>query len=276
MVDEEKKKHGAFFTGSDIAKYLVGQVVKTADMTILEPSFGDGVFIDAVIARFAEWGQRERIKEQLYGVEIREEPIRPYRDHPDIRPGNLLQTDFLEADGLSADVVIGNPPYVSLNNLSGRGLKAASKVIDEWGFTVPLNGNLWIPFVLQSLRFLKPGGCIAFVLPFEMAYVKYAKQLWQLLGSKFSKLALVRVYEDIFPDVDVETILFIGQEYGGQTGGVDYEIYPDKASLFSNRPEKRARIRITDIVEGRRPFAMALLDEEQIAVIADLRSRLST
>jgi len=273
MVEEEKKKHGAFFTASDITKYLVKRVIKTTDQVILEPSFGDGVFIDAIVDYYNGKRQAEKLKENFYGVEIRKEAIEPYRTNSYLDKNKLLNEDFLRSQPFQVDVVLGNPPYVSLNKTTEKGRNAALDILKFWDYKMPLNGSLWVPFILHSMSFLKQGGILAFVLPYEMAYVKYTKRLWKLLSDNFSELHLIRVFQDIFPDVDVETILFIAKGYGGSTKYVTYEIYKDKKQLFDENIQKSNKIIIKDILDGDKPFTSSLLKKEHTKVINSLRSR---
>lgn len=56
MLEYEKKLKGAFFTSGDVSHYLSDRVIERKTQTILEPSFGDGSFIDAIIDRYIELG----------------------------------------------------------------------------------------------------------------------------------------------------------------------------------------------------------------------------
>jgi hypothetical protein len=49
MLEYDKKQQGAFFTSGDIAHYLTRRVIENENQEILEPSFGDGSFVDAII-----------------------------------------------------------------------------------------------------------------------------------------------------------------------------------------------------------------------------------
>lgn len=273
MLEHEKKTKGAFFTLENIASYLVDRVITGTDHSVLEPSYGDGAFVDAIIRHYEREGSSCKVKDNFYGVEIREEAARKYSDHPCIDSRKLILGDYISIEPFPVDVIIGNPPYVGLNKLPQDERERAQHLLDLYRFQMQASGSLWFPFILHSCAFLNRGGAIAFVLPFEITHVKYAKQLWSFLGAHFAELTVIRIFEDIFPDVDVETVLFIARGYGDSTNFINYEIYKDRASLINGRIEKRSTVPVESVLNGDRPFVANLLSPEQLAVIQKLRAR---
>jgi len=273
MLEREKKSNGAFYTSEEIARYLVRRVIAGTNQTILEPSFGEGSFIDAIVAHYTTHNAVHSLKEQLYGVEIQESVINEYAQHPLLDRANIILGDFLALEPFPVDLVIGNPPYVGLNRLRVDARRRAKHLLQLHGFKMQSSGSLWFPFVLHSCAFLVRGGTIAFVLPFEVTYVRYAQQLWRFLSEHFEELVIVRVFEDMFPEVDVETVLLIARGYGGSTNFVNYELYFDKASLFENRLLRHSLVSVEPIVNGDRPFVSNLLDRSTLNIIYKLRSK---
>lgn len=47
----EKKFRGGYYTPSDVASAITNWAINSPNQTILEPSFGDGEFIKAIISR---------------------------------------------------------------------------------------------------------------------------------------------------------------------------------------------------------------------------------
>ncbi|NJL30835.1 MAG: hypothetical protein HC898_03935 [Phycisphaerales bacterium] len=66
MLDYEKKTIGAFYTSGDVAHYLTERVIENKHQKILEPSFGDGSFINALIDRYFMMGWDDNLKNNLY------------------------------------------------------------------------------------------------------------------------------------------------------------------------------------------------------------------
>lgn len=273
MLEYEKKLKGAFFTSGDVSHYLSERVIENKNQKILEPSFGDGSFINALIDRYSEMGWGESLKNNLYAVEVRESAISQYSDNPFVDSEKFISGDFIGVEPFPVDVVIGNPPYVGLNKTPAPEQERAQRLLALHGFNMQSSGSLWFPFIIHSCAFLKNNGAIAFVLPFELTYVRYSKQLWKYLSQHFSELTIIRVFEDIFPDVDVETVLFIAKGFGGSTNFVNYEVYDSRLHLFNGMMSKNVNISVESILNGERPFVSNLLDANHLKVIGKLRSK---
>ena len=82
--------------------------------TVLEPSFGDGSFLDAVIKRFDSLGEGTH---SITGIELQTEPFEKYIEANNSIKGYNM--DFMKFDSKERyDAVIGNPPYISIKNLN--------------------------------------------------------------------------------------------------------------------------------------------------------------
>ena len=130
------------------------------------------------------------------------------------------------------------------------------------------SGSSWMPFVLHASRFLRAGGSLAFVLPYELTYVRYARPLWRLLAGTFARLRVVRVHERVFPEIMQDVVLLFAAGAGGTTGAIEFEAYDRVEDLVLGRPERTASIPVELVVAGRRPFVEALLPPALQAVLA--------
>lgn len=273
MLEYEKKLKGAFFTSGDVSHYLTERVIENKNQKILEPSFGDGSFINALIDHYHDMGWGESLKKNLCAVEVRESAISQYSDNPSVDSEKFISGDFIGVEPFPVDIVIGNPPYVGLNKTPALERERAQRLLALHGFNMQSSGSLWFPFIMHSCAFLKNNGTIAFVLPFEVTYVRYSKQLWKYLSQHFSELTVIRVFEDIFPNVDVETVLFIAKGFGSSTNFVKYEVYDSRLHLFNGMMSKNVSISVESILNGERPFVSNLLDANHLKVIDKLRSK---
>jgi adenine-specific DNA-methyltransferase len=116
------KLRGGYYTSGDVAAWLCAWAIRSAADRVLEPSCGDGAFLAAAAARFAELGLRgPEIADRLTGIEIlaAEAERARHRLRPELglRGQDVVRTaDFFgwwqESEQPAFDVVVGNPPFI--------------------------------------------------------------------------------------------------------------------------------------------------------------------
>ena len=110
--NSEKKLRGAYYTPEDLATAMVGLSGVGNAKTILEPSCGDGVFIEALVEC-----QELRHDVSIDAVEIDGEALRKAQkiDCNEVSV-SYRQGDFFEfyehARPGCYDLILGNPPYI--------------------------------------------------------------------------------------------------------------------------------------------------------------------
>ena len=267
MVKAQKRATGSFYTCLSIADYIVRWAITDADTKVLEPSFGDGSFLYSAINRFNELGQFDP---EIYGVELQAEPFYNFVNVNDTVECSL--TDFMDYRlNCGIDAVVGNPPYVSLRNLSTNDRNKAIALMSKYGIDMPPSSSLWMPFVVHATEMLNDNGRLGFVLPYEITYVRYAFKLWSYLQSNYGKLSVYRVYKDFFPEVDVETIVFLAENKGGTTDRVEYKAFKDITDLFYDNSIVDISIPIADIASLSKPFERELISSKAKSIISSLR-----
>jgi adenine-specific DNA methylase len=258
---ENQKLTGSFYTEGKVAERVANWAIQNRTDSVLEPSFGEGVFVEKMIFRFRALGNATP---DITAVEIRPNAVDCFREQFHVETLRTLTTDFLSLYfDRQFDAVIGNPPYVGIKNLPPEQRINARHVIEKHIVQCPDNGSLWFPFVLHAISAIKPNGRLAFVLPFEVTYTRYAYGLWNVLSQNFSKISICRIYEDFFPEVDVETILLFAEGKNGRTARVNYDIYNSVGDFLDNKPKNRRQISLSDVVNGKKPFVHALLTSTQ-------------
>jgi tRNA1(Val) A37 N6-methylase TrmN6 len=268
MNAETQKLTGSFYTESKIAETMVNWAVRNKNDSILEPSFGDGIFVDKSINRLISLGNNVPA---ITAVEIQKEVADQFKNLNESL--QIITNDFLTLDYKDCfDVVIGNPPYISISKLSSEQKISARSIINEHSVRCPDNGSIWFPFVLNAVKALKPDGRMAFVLPYEITYTRYSYGLWDVLSNNFSNISICRIYEDFFPDVDVETVLLLAEGKGKETTKADYKIYRTVDDFFNGRIDRHKLISIESIKQGERPFVNTMLSSHQQKLIEHLQS----
>jgi tRNA1(Val) A37 N6-methylase TrmN6 len=266
-----QKLTGSFYTESKVAEGVVNWAILNSKDKVLEPSFGDGIFIDKSICRFRALGN---FNPSITAVEIQPEVVEYVRKQFNMGNLHTLTTDFLSLNfNNQFDAVVGNPPYVGIRNLPSKQKDTARQVIENHSVQCPDNGSLWFPFVLHAVTAIKTDGRLAFILPFEITYTRYAYGLWKILAQNFSSLSICRIYEDFFPNVDVETILLLAEGKGGKTTYISYNIYNTVDDFMDGKMSQCRQIELPDIVNGKKPFISSLLTPMQQELLQGLENR---
>lgn len=198
LSEDRKAALGAFYTPDHVAEALVRMVREPWMHTALEPSAGDGAFC------------RHLRGMDTVAVEVDPESAAAL----DGKAGRVICADFLTTDE-HADLVIGNPPYVRLRNVSESQRRAARSVMEESGWTWSAVVSMWLPFVLHAVKSVNTGGALALVIPWEVTTLDYARPLWGYLAERFASVEVHRSRERIFPDLNQDVAVLVARGRGG-------------------------------------------------------------
>ena len=111
------------------------------------------------------------------------------------------------------DIVLGNPPYVKLQNLMKVdpdvvNYLRASRGADTYGSAQTGNFDIYLPFIEKGLRLLRPGGRMAYIAPSLWAVNQYGEGLRGLVrrGRHLDRWLDFKAHQ-IFEDVITYTAL---------------------------------------------------------------------
>lgn len=209
---------GAVFTKREVVDFILDLVSYTSDRplhkyVLLEPSFGDGEFLQAAVERLlSAWTKHspttpaENLASCLRAVELhgptydrtRRELAAKLCAAGITRAASrklvdawLIHADFLLAElPLSFDFVVGNPPYV-------RQELIPDVLLTEYRArytTIFDRADLYIPFIERSLRLLSDHGRLGFICADRWTKNRYGGPLRQLIAEKFC----LQIYVDMF------------------------------------------------------------------------------
>ena len=264
-----RKSTGSYYTCDSIADYIAEWAIDNPAVCVLEPSFGDGIFIDSAVSRFAELGN---LTPNIIGVELQTDPFELYiSNHSAVSGFHMDFMDYGKNEEINA--IIGNPPYVSLKNLDAEKREKALQLVYSYGIDMHTSGSLWMPFIIHSTELLETHGKLGFVLPYEITYVRYAFDLWKYLFNNFGRITLCRIYRDFFPDVDVETIVLLAEDKGQTTDAVDYKVFQSITDLYEGNDYHTAKISIDEIIGMEKPFEKGLIPSKTSAILENLRRK---
>ncbi|HRF60679.1 MAG TPA: Eco57I restriction-modification methylase domain-containing protein [Fimbriimonadaceae bacterium] len=201
----------------DLAGYLPEKAL--AGELLVEPSAGDGSFLLGAVARLIEScllhktplieskaaiiayeldaasadRARRSVSDLLLGAGAKEGDADVLVDSW-IRTGDYL----LESRGMrsKADFVIGNPPYIRLEDLEDGGLLYRSAYPTMKG-----RADIYVAFFEAALRQLAPGGVCGFICADRWMFNQYGGELRKLVASGFSVETVAQMHQaDAFED----------------------------------------------------------------------------
>ena len=98
--------------------------------------------------------------------------------------------------------------------------------------------NTWVGFMVACVNLLSERGKIAFVIPAEIMQVAYAEDLRLFLADQLSKITLITFEELVFPDIEQEIVVFVGEK-GKQEKGLRIVALNNLEDLRSNDIETK-------------------------------------
>lgn len=234
----EEKLNGRYYTQFELANYVTEWVMNDnlEIRHILEPSCGDGVFLQCL-------GERKLQENcEILAIEIDEnesilannrinESIRfnNYDEFAQYRINNINQGINLEAgckvinddfykvyeESLNEQrfqAIVGNPPYIRYQYLSETQRKEQSFIIESNGMRANKLINSWVSFVVACVQMMDVNSRIGLVIPAELLQVKYAEDLRRFLMRNLQRTTIVTFEELVFEGVEQEVILLLGEK----------------------------------------------------------------
>jgi adenine-specific DNA-methyltransferase len=215
---DSDKLRGGYYTSPQLAIWLAKWAIRNRQDIVLEPSCGQGVFLEAAARRLSELGNTSKSSPNLTGIEIiaREAEkaralLRPYFS---FNVDKIVKTaDFFawwqSPERPAFDTVIGNPPFIRYQSFPEPYRNRAMSIMGQLGMTPNRLTNMWVPFVAAAVASLRPGGRLAFVLPAELLQVSYASQLRCFLTDRFASIDIVACNELFFDNAEQEVVLLL-------------------------------------------------------------------
>lgn len=216
-----QKLRGAYYTPLPLAEKMVKLLAVKSDCKdkVLEPSCGDGVFLDALfntgfLGKYESIEAVEIEKNEAQKVETR------MKDHDNVK---VINRDFFEfyketKETKHYDLILGNPPYIRYQYLEEDQRELMSNILISHGMKANKLVNTWVGFIVSCVNLLSEKGRIAFVIPAEIMQVAYAEDLRLFLSNNLSKITLITFEELVFPDIEQEIVVFIGEKGDEEKG----------------------------------------------------------
>jgi N-6 DNA Methylase len=192
---EDKKKEGIYFTPPNFVKQTIDLIpLMSSIQDILEPSCGSGEYITALQERYPQ--------ANIVGIEKNEtiyESILSLKN----KKVDIYSQDYLEwKPHLKYDLIIGNPPFYVMKK---------DEVNKEYYPYFEGRPNIFILFIIKSLKLLNKQGVLSFVLPKNFLSCLYYEKTRKHIYENYQILHIVECKEK-YLETTQETILFMIQK----------------------------------------------------------------
>lgn len=204
MKKLEDKLLGSYYTPFRTVQFMREYLVREHKRyrSVLEPSVGDGRFIDAF--------ENDKNIQNFVAVELIEEKVERLKNKRYSEKIEIVVDDFLnfsEKTNKKYQLIIGNPPYINIKNMEDDSIGKAKEICEKNQLPSSLMQNMWVAFVLAAVSCLERDGTIFFVLPMEFLQVQYAEKIRLFLEEHFDTIHILTFKERMFPEIEQESCL---------------------------------------------------------------------
>jgi adenine-specific DNA-methyltransferase len=274
---ESAEPVGAIFTKPEIASLILDLAEyvpsrRLLDARLLEPSCGDGAFLREIVQRLVasetasvgeiDWTDR-RLDRAVRAADISESSVGAARDlasellasagcdssrATEIASAWILHADFLLHDWSDAfDFVVGNPPYVRIEELPKRVLTRYRELYE----TTSDRADIYVAFIQRGLELLSPAGTLAYICANRFTKNKYGGALRRLIASKYRVRQFINLEhtQPFVSDVSAYPAIFVmDRQHGASTHA---------ATLADIQPETLRTVRAEAVDDRRTPAILS-------------------
>jgi len=223
----KEKLRGGFYTPEPIASFILKWAFNgNKEYDILEPSCGDGVFLNSIKKGKYSYNS-------VTGIELEEKEAEKSKriKLPNTTIINADFHDFCIHTNQRFDLIIGNPPYIRYQFFEKEQQEYAAQIFSNAKLKYSKLTNSWVSFVVGSSLILKENGKIGFVLPAEILQVSFAKTLRVFLARYYNKINIVSFEKLVFPDIQQEVVLLLCERNNSETHLIEHIELRDADSL---------------------------------------------
>jgi adenine-specific DNA-methyltransferase len=278
---ETNKLRGGYYTPTKIADFICRWAISDPSQRVLEPSCGDGNFIEAAIKRFLALGvPQNSLLGRLQGVELVESEAKKSNERAaafGLNSTTIVQSDFFNylananGDG-RFDVVIGNPPFIRYQHFNEEYRDKAFEMMKVMGLSPNKLTNIWVPFLVLSANCLNKFGKLGMVIPAELFQVKYAAQTRIFLSHFFSRITIITFKKLVFGDIQQEVVLMLCEKDVPDANGIRVVELdtPDELEQLDITAIQRTAVK--SLEHNSEKWTKYFLDEDEILLMRRIKN----
>ncbi|WP_321997546.1 class I SAM-dependent methyltransferase [Draconibacterium orientale] len=275
-----EKLRGGYYTPKPIADFLCRWSIDSSTQSVLEPSCGDGNFIESAILRFNELGVRgKKLKGRIKGIELLEEESIKAKQRAaglGLNSNTIENRDFFnfikKNNSVKYDTVIGNPPFIRYQNFPEEHRNIAIEMMQSLGLNPNKLTNIWVPFLVISSSLLNSKGKMAMVIPAELFQVKYAAETRVYLSKFFDRITILTFKKLVFENIQQEVVLLLCEKSVNHGKGIRVIECENLDDLESIDFEKINGSNVKPIDHSSEKWTKYFLTEDEINLLKNLKS----
>ena len=263
-----EKLRGAYYTPIEIAKFILQWGINgSSDSEILEPSCGDGVFLECL-------NNEKMAFKKITAVEFETEEANKARainlENSYVRNDDFHQFCLNTSDRY--DLIVGNPPFIRYQYYDSDQQILADEIFKRAGLKRTKLTNAWVTFVVGCSMLLKEQGKLGFVVPSELLQVKYAQQLRKFLETHFNKINIISFENLVFEDIQQEVVLLLCEKNLSSEHLIEHIEVADIKGLFQLDP-KRLKFPTKKIDFHSDKWTYYFLDKSELNLLEKIRCK---
>lgn len=277
---DEKKLRGGYYTPKEITKFVCRWAIDHPEKHVLEPSCGDGNFIEASIQRFKELGVSEgQLNGLIRGIELIPQEAQKATKRAaklGVNSNSIINTDFFEYFRKNPkerfDVIVGNPPFIRYQNFPEAHRTLAIHMMKHLGLHPNKLTNIWAPFLVVSASLLSEDGKLGMVIPAELFQVKYAAETRIFLSNFFSRITIIAFDKLVFQGIQQEVVLLLCEKKSNSHDGIRVIEIHSVQELEHLDIREFKNVQVKSIDHTNEKWTKYFLDEDEIVLLRKLKT----
>jgi len=261
-----QKLRGAYYTPPAIASFILHWGINgSTDADILEPSCGDGVFLEQMATEHMLFHHTTAVEYEA----VEAEKARAIGLHD----SEVINSDFHRFCLYTEqrfNLVVGNPPFIRYQYYDEEQQVLAGEIFKKAGLKRSKLTNAWVTFVVGCSLLLKEKGKMGFVIPSELLQVTYAQQLRKYLATSFNKINIISFENLVFEEIQQEVVLLLCERTGTGEHLIEHIEVKDAEALQQLDPH-RLKLPTKQIDFHADKWTYYFLDKEELDFLNKVR-----